>query len=225
MLMTVATLTMLRKCLVSQLWAKHMEPSSAFLDSGLVNFSQYGLDALTPGVFDDNPTSINLFFGSGWVRGWIYVGGLRANSWHDGERQTTQRRTKSNRKKAVDCADESVFSAARCIPTPHRICCRLGSAVLGSRKGPAIGIAIGLSPRPYLPQRTVGSIPHVSVLPLFRGNFCLLCNNCTTPFMVLSHHPPFHELRNSYLLSWNKSTYTCTTQLNPTKHRNHEKVT
>ncbi|KAL2832487.1 major facilitator superfamily domain-containing protein [Aspergillus cavernicola] len=42
--------------------------------SGLVNFSQYGLDALTHGPFDSNPIPINIFLaGAGFVVGFILV--------------------------------------------------------------------------------------------------------------------------------------------------------
>ncbi|RAK96983.1 putative MFS transporter [Aspergillus ibericus CBS 121593] len=51
--------------------------------SGLVNFSQYGLDALTHGPFGGNPLPINIFFaGAGFVVGtalvsFVYVAGQR----------------------------------------------------------------------------------------------------------------------------------------------------
>ncbi|PYH47176.1 putative MFS transporter [Aspergillus saccharolyticus JOP 1030-1] len=66
--------------------------------SGLVNFSQYGLDALTHGSFDGNPIPINIFFaGAGFVVGtalvaFVYMAGRhmkeeRQDMEEDGERQ------------------------------------------------------------------------------------------------------------------------------------------
>jgi phosphatidylserine synthase len=49
--------------------------------SGLVNFSQYGLDALTQGVFDGNPTPINISFAiSGFVVGSVLVVFVRTHA-------------------------------------------------------------------------------------------------------------------------------------------------
>lgn len=51
--------------------------------SGMVNFAQYGLDALTHGPFDGNPIPINIFFAiAGFVVGtalvsFVYVAGRR----------------------------------------------------------------------------------------------------------------------------------------------------
>jgi hypothetical protein len=42
--------------------------------SGIVNFSQYGIDALTLGPFDGNPTPVNIVLaGAGFIVGSVLV--------------------------------------------------------------------------------------------------------------------------------------------------------
>ncbi|RAH82850.1 MFS general substrate transporter [Aspergillus japonicus CBS 114.51] len=82
--------------------------------SGLVNFSQYGLDALTHGPFDGNPIPINIFFaGAGFVVGTALVAFVYFAGRHMKEEQRDMEESGERQWLIPEESEEDVYGSTR----------------------------------------------------------------------------------------------------------------
>ncbi|RAK81315.1 putative MFS transporter [Aspergillus fijiensis CBS 313.89] len=82
--------------------------------SGLVNFSQYGLDALTHGPFDGNPIPINIFFaGAGFVVGTALVAFVYLAGRHMKEEQRDMEESGERQWLIPEESEEDVYGSTR----------------------------------------------------------------------------------------------------------------
>ncbi|RAL13714.1 putative MFS transporter [Aspergillus homomorphus CBS 101889] len=82
--------------------------------SGLVNFSQYGLDALTHGPFDGNPIPINIFFaGAGFVVGTALVAFVYLAGRHMREQEQDMEEHGERQWLIREESDEDVYGSTR----------------------------------------------------------------------------------------------------------------
>ncbi|PYH79550.1 MFS general substrate transporter [Aspergillus uvarum CBS 121591] len=82
--------------------------------SGLVNFSQYGLDALTHGPFDGNPIPINIFFaGAGFVVGTVLVAFVYLAGRHMKEEQQDMEESGERQWLIPEESEEDVYGSTR----------------------------------------------------------------------------------------------------------------